>query len=413
MAEATGIIWVGPVFDPGGYGSVSRNCLFGFRKINFPARVVHFGPDHRGELPPHQVELLSEMTGTDVGRNPVGIIHLPPDYYPKFKFRGVARRIGYTIFETDRIPAEWVPLCNKMDEIWVPSEFNLQTFSASGVDRRKLRVLPYGIDTGFYGPAQDALDIEGRRGFSFLYVFAFDWRKGFDLLLDAYYSEFRDTDDVSLVLKVFRPDYFPGGKDIKTLILDSSTRSHADKKGLPHVVVIDERYSLEDMRKLYNACDVYISTDRANGWGMPCMEAMAMGKAAATIDWSGSTEFMKGHNSLLMEPTGRLQPVDGRLAEARPIYTGHKWAEVTMDEVRRVMRFAYENREAVAAIAARGREDVTRDFSLEAVAAKAVGLLSDVPGRRLGLFRPSCLFRYTLRERAYHWKLKLTGTHGP
>ena len=44
------------------------------------------------------------------------------------------RRIGCTIFETDRLPAGWARECNRMDEVWVPSEFNRGTFAASGVD---------------------------------------------------------------------------------------------------------------------------------------------------------------------------------------------------------------------------------------------------------------------------------------
>jgi len=404
MAKATGIIWVGPVFDPGGYGSVSRNLLLGLKKINCPARVLHLGNDRRDLLPKSLVEQLLSMKNADVGSNPVGIMHFPPEYYPKIAFKDVSKRIGYTIFETDRIPGEWVKLCNELDEVWVPSKFNLETFSSSGVEKEKIKVLPYGIDTDFFRPADDILNIEGKRGFSFLYVFAFDWRKGFDLLLDAYNEEFSGSDDVTLILKVFKPDYFSGQGNIKDLILGSLS---ATKSNPPHVVIIDEHLGIEGMKKLYNSCDLYISTDRANGWGMPCMEAMSMGKPAATIDWSGSTEFMTENNSLLIKPTGNLIPVDERLVAYRPFYKGHKWAEVKVNEVRRVMRFAYENRKIINQIAERGRLDITRHFSLEEIAKKMVALISDVPEQRDRNVEPSCIIKYTARERMYYLKLKV------
>jgi glycosyltransferase involved in cell wall biosynthesis len=399
MPRATGIIWVGPIFDEGGYGSVSRNCLLGFRKINFPVRAVHLGNDSRDNLPPLLVKMLLEMVDTDVGSEPVGVMHFPPSYYPKIRFKGVSKKIGYTIFETDRIPPKWVKRCNELDEIWVPSKFNLETFSTSGVDKSKIKVLPYGVDTEFYSPTNEAIQIEGKRGFSFLYVFAFDWRKGFDLLLKAYYEEFSASDDVSLILKVFRPAYFCGKEDIKSLIF-CSVSERFKKKDLPHTIIIDKRLSSEDIKKLYNTCDLYISTDRANGWGMPCMEAMAMGKPAATIDWSGSTEFMNEENSLLIRPTGNLVPVDERLIASRPFYRGHRWAEVKVEEVRRVLRFAYESRDALSKIAEKGRNEIIMNFSLGAIARKALDIISDVPERRKKGVNPSVSIKDTFEEKA-------------
>jgi hypothetical protein len=99
------------------------------------------------------------------------------------------------------------------------------------------------------------------------------------------------------------------------------------------------------------------------------MEAMAMGRPAATIDWSGSTEFMKRHNSLLISPAGKLVPVDWRLVKTRPrFYEGQKWADVSVEEVRRVMRLAFEKPEMLRAVGKNGMNDMRREFSIERVA---------------------------------------------
>ena len=42
-------------------------------------------------------------------------------------------KVGRTMFEADQLPQHLVEHCNLFDEIWVPSEFNRQTFAASGV----------------------------------------------------------------------------------------------------------------------------------------------------------------------------------------------------------------------------------------------------------------------------------------
>ena len=55
--------------------------------------------------------------------------------------------------------------------------------------------------------------------------------------------------------------------------------------------------------------------------------------------------------------------LDERLAEARPLYRGHRWAEVTENEVRRVLRLAYEHRDVLAQAARQGMQDVREHYS--------------------------------------------------
>ena len=362
------IYWAGPVYDRGGYGNVSRNCLLGLARSGFPVKVFCFGPDHRKDLSPLVVERMESLQNARIGRDATAVIHATPDLFTKIKLKGVSRRIGYTIFETDRIPSQWVKHCNRMDEVWVPSGFNRRTFAESGVDPARIKIVPYGIDTDFFRPTGGTFPIPGKKSFCFLYVFLFDWRKGFDLVLEAFFKEFTSRDDVSLVLKVYNNP--SERRDVRGLILRSvRDRVNLERSDLAHLVILDQPLAQEELKRLYNTCDLYISTDRANGWGMPCMEAMAMGKAAATIDWSGSTEFMKEENSFLIKPTGNLVPVDPNLSAERPqYYAGHHWAEVRTEEVRRVMRLAYARRDLLEKMAARGREDILNRFSLEIAA---------------------------------------------
>ena len=46
------------------------------------------------------------------------------------------------MYETDRIPNGWSEQCNgEVDEIWVPSHFNVETFAKAGVNSSKLFVV--------------------------------------------------------------------------------------------------------------------------------------------------------------------------------------------------------------------------------------------------------------------------------
>lgn len=369
----TGIVWAGPVFDPAGYGSVSRNFLRGLAELGVPLKAVNLGEDHSDLLPEAVNAQLRGLLDGNAGKHPLEIVHYEPGSFARIRnIEFPAARIGCTIFETDRIPHHWVKACNEMDEIWVPSRFNRETFANSGVARRKIRVIPYSVDTDFYRPISERFEIRDRKSFAFLYVSFWDWRKGFDLLLSAFIGEFTKRDDVTLIIRTNDPEpRSPKSADeLRQLLLASAGIRSASIEDLPHIALITEPLTQQELRKLYNSCDLYISSDRANGWGMPCMEAMAMGKPAATIDWSGSTEFMNAANSLLIRPTGRLIPVDRRLVEHRPIYSGHLWAEVTVEEVRRVMRHAFNSRDELQAIAKRGFTDIRENYSLLAGATR-------------------------------------------
>src|ERR1051326_2454769 len=156
------------------------------------------------------------------GRAPDGHAHVvfhPPGWYTDgqkrqhwYDFYRERRRelanagahIGYTMFETDRIDPNWARACNAMDEIWVPTEFNRQTFAASGVDPARLHVMPLGLDVEQYDPIRvQPLELRDRAGFNFLSVLEWNKRKGYDVLLRAYASEFTIDDDVALYVRTY------------------------------------------------------------------------------------------------------------------------------------------------------------------------------------------------------------------
>jgi glycosyltransferase involved in cell wall biosynthesis len=109
--------------------------------------------------------------------------------------------------------------CNSVNEIWVPSAWGVEAFAAGGVDRGKLRAVPEGVNTTFFDPHRAggvaAMDLAARgrlvfgrpreeraaaegggattkRPFVFLSSFKWEPRKGWDVLLNAYLTEFLD-----------------------------------------------------------------------------------------------------------------------------------------------------------------------------------------------------------------------------
>lgn len=260
------------------------------------------------------------------------------------------------------------------DEVWVPTAWHVERFAAAGVPRRSLRVVPEPIDTGFFSP-QPAADAPGKPPcegapcggpFVFLSVFKWESRKGWDLLLRAYWAEFGAADGVRLVLKTYLPSWEPGPRDLNEAV-EGFAREHQGegRDALPPVqLVLEENLSRRGLRELYTAAHSFVLPTRGEGWGLPVVEAMAMGVPAIATNFSGPTAY-------LTQANGFPLPV------ARKLPGGQ--AEPSIEALRLAMRAAYAEHgtPAAAARAGRARDDMRR-FSRPAVTDLVVQRLAEI-----------------------------------
>ena len=190
-------------------------------------------------------------------------------------------RVGWTMLEVDGLPAEWVQGCNAMDEIWVPATFNVESFEASGV-RTPIHVMPLGVDVDYLHPGIAGFRPSDR--FTFLSVFEWGERKGAETLLRAFTQEFKQSEDVVLVVSVYNkdPDIDVHG-EIAKLDLDA---------GAPIVVLVNAEFADYQMGALYRSADCFVLPTRGEGWGMPVLEAMACGLPTIATAWSGPADFL-------------------------------------------------------------------------------------------------------------------------
>lgn len=309
--------------------------------------------------------MLKQILARPIPENALHICHILGSHFKRNPNARVS--IGRTMFETDRLPESWVERCRQMDLIWVPTEFNVETFSTSGVPREKLRVLPSPIEVAHYEPGCEPIAIEGARGFNFLSVFDWTLRKGWDLLLCAYVAEFQPQEDVALVLKV-HSSRDPSGKQIAAEITSFLTGElGCDLNRIPDIVLHDVTLPDDRMQHLYQACDCYVMPTRGEGWGRPFVEAMAMEMPVIGTPWSGPSAFMTQENSLLLDYTLVDIPPAG-YAET-PFYEGHRWAEPSLPHLRRQMRRAFEDRSGGRELGEQARADVEARFDIRPVIA--------------------------------------------
>ena len=97
------------------------------------------------------------------------------------------------------------PLTDDVDELWVPSEFVRAMYVSAGMPAERVAVVPNGVDLDAFTPrrAVAATLAEPTDDLRFLFVGGAIWRKGIDVLLNAFAEAFAGRDDVTLVVKDF------------------------------------------------------------------------------------------------------------------------------------------------------------------------------------------------------------------
>lgn len=360
------LVWYGPLQDPSGYADEGRTFLLALEREGYavaarPQRWNNFSAGLAGE----QLRALERACA----RRPpdgdhVSVFHLQPIPLRRSE-RGPM--VSRTMFETDRLPVHWLHLLMEMDEIWVPSLFNVETFMRAGVPESHLHVLPETIDFDLFAPENvEAWPLADESRFTFLTNFDFTERKGWDVLLDAWAKAFTPDDDVQLVLKCVS---LHGSNDDIQARIDA----HLAGRATAPIVLNTDVLPAAAMPRLYAAADAYVLPSRGEGWGRPFMEAMAMGLPTIASRWSGSLAFMNDGNSWLVD--GEVVPVKSWHPLPPALWQGHKWFEPDVDALAVALRQVHAGGATVCERAGGARAELIEKFGAAPTAARIAELV--------------------------------------
>lgn len=274
---------------------------------------------------------------------PYGILQIESPY-----------RIIYTMFESDRIPDEWHDYLSVADKILVPSKWCQKVFANAGFDST---VVPLGYDADTFKYIKRPPVRKTRRNFTFLHYNAFNARKGFMEVFNAFVKEFKPDEPVRLVLKT-------------TL---NRTPIPIIKSQYPNIEVITGKATKPQLLNIIERSDCFVFPSRGEGFGVTPLETMATGLPAIVPNAHGISEYFNSKYMYEVKVSGTCPGLYLR-------YKGQNVGNMVVcdvDHLRQQMRYVYEH-EAEAKKIGKMASEYVKKWSIENTAKKLKEVLDDI-----------------------------------
>ena len=201
---------------------------------------------------------------------------------------------------------------------------------------------------------------------TFTFIVAKGWRGGMEdrggvgYVLKAFCEEFGKDEDVRLILKL-NPSY------INPLQINDEFKKLNLPEDRPEIKVSCDGIPYKELVNLYNQGDVFVCATRAEAFNLPGIEAMACGLPTLQTGYGGQTDYMTKDNS---------NYINYKLEEVKSdtMYEGIKWATPDIEDIKRKMRYVFENKKETKEKGKQALKDVQK-WTWHSSAKKALSFL--------------------------------------
>ena len=276
--------------------------------------------------------------------NEIVINHSVPDMFVKSSIYS----IGYTFWETNMLPKDWVQQCNEMDEIWTTTHAMKDIFINSGITK-PVHEFKLGVDPKIYFPQKRT----PHNKFTFLSVGSPATRKNSQLSVDAFLKLFGNSENYELIYKSNGPQdarIYIGG--------DMYPLEH------PRIKVIDREVSHEELGAIYDQADCLLFPTSGEGWGNIPFQGIAKGIPTICTNVLGCSDF--ADFSVPLDFKWGTKKMSGRYENAG------QWAEPDVDDLCDKMLYVANNYKEVSDKTYRSAKYINKNMTWEKVSQKYI-----------------------------------------
>ena len=263
--------------------------------------------------------------------------------------------IGFTYWETNRLPEGWVRDCNKMDEVWTCSKFMQDVFVRSGV-----KVPVYGFNLGVDPTLYSPLRRYAHNQFTFLSMGSPSTRKNSQVSVDAFLKLFGGNDEYRLIYKT---NGAPDARNYANGVM-------MGKLDHPQIEIIDEELSHEDLAKLYDEVDCLLYPTSGEGWGIIPFQAIAKGIPTICTNATACEEY--AYMSVPLDYEWSQDKMSGIYENAG------FWAKPNFDDLCDKMLYVVNNYDKVSKKTFSSAEHINKNMTWEKVSKDYVDRLCQI-----------------------------------
>jgi len=278
------------------------------------------------------------------------------------KFSG-KQRIGFTVFEKTLFNVHELNVLSQLDYIWVPSQWAKDVLIKNGLKKQNIVIVPEGVDERVFKPGNLSLaEFAGNKAFKFLSIGKYEKRKGQQELLISFMEEFGNDPAIQLILVMFN-SFVPG----YNLFVQKMRKMFMDK-GFNNIIILDH-IAEKELPSLYASCDAFVLPTRAEGWGLPIIEAAASGLPIITTYYSGHTEYLNRDDIYEIEISNYEDIYDGVFYFDKG--RDGQWAVINKESLKKQMRTVYDNQAAAKQRGLLLSEKIRKEWTWDKAALKA------------------------------------------
>lgn len=336
------IVLVGPFLDVSGTAEVNRNIYLALFDLGIKVKLVDlpYWSHIKAELSPEVREKIDIGLHRNDVRNDIALHLCPPDPFRGVPDVGAKLQFSYTVFETDKCPILWRDVFNgpTFHEIWVSCDFHKEAYIAQGVNKDKIKVINFGMDTDKFNPNATPLEFKDKKKFNF--GTSLDWseRKNPRGMVTAFLQEFDKDEDVAFIIK----SYTGYGDDAAAEgIKNEIRRIRAMLRSKANILFVKDYLHSDLLPNFHTAIDTWVNLSRGEGWDLGTLQSMACGVPVVGADNTSHQVYLNKENGYPVS-CQKVAITNQEFLAKNPQFMGHSWYEPNLKDARRLMRQAYD-----------------------------------------------------------------------
>jgi glycosyltransferase involved in cell wall biosynthesis len=359
MAKNLGIKIFGPAQSINAWGLYTREIALALYDIGINVNLVDTTQQgdfqtktsimERGKL-----ALLLQNQNNPLDKNYVAIQINSPEKI-SFTDNDAIANIAWTGVDVDDVPMISAMMLSNpaIKQVWVPGSWQKDVFDRIPAIKQKTKIVNFGVNNKKMSTAKASMKLE-KDTFYFSHVGSLKEQNATDAVLKAFYSEFKDDDNVKLILKLFHGNI--DKKQEKELMEKFTNQFKNGSKA--KVLYVSGIYPENSINEIIASSNCYISTARGKHWNNSVLKAMAANRPVIVNLLAGNRQYCSGENSFQVS-SKKIQINSMQWLMQNALYQGSSWFEPNPEELKKVMRNVYnlskENPEELSKLAERGR----------------------------------------------------------